>query len=99
MRAGCSRASSRSSGLVTRSPAALDDQPWYRFHPLLRSYLRAELVRSDSQREHALHARAADWFLDAGLPLEAVRHARSSENPAVIEQVMAVGGPGPGQCR
>ncbi|WP_155918186.1 LuxR C-terminal-related transcriptional regulator [Marmoricola sp. URHB0036] len=83
-----------SSGLVTRSPATPDGQPWYRFHPLLRSYLRAELARSDRQREHRLHTRAADWFLDAGLPLEAVRHARASENTAVVERVVAAVGMG-----
>jgi LuxR family maltose regulon positive regulatory protein len=83
-----------SSGLVTRTAAPLDEQPWYRFHPLLRSYLRAELARSDRRGASTVHARAALWFLDASLPLEAVRHAHASEGPELLEQVMAVAGLG-----
>jgi len=82
------------SGLVTRSPAPLEEQPWYRFHPLLRSYLRAELARSDRQRGLEVQARAAAWFLDAGLPLEAVRHARESEDPQLLDRVVASAGLG-----
>ena len=80
------------SGLVTRAPAPLDEQPWYRFHPLLRAYLRAELVRSDRQRGQEVHAGAARWFLDAGLPVEAVRHARAREDTLVLESVVAAAG-------
>jgi LuxR family maltose regulon positive regulatory protein len=82
------------SGLVTRTPAPLDEQPWYRFHPLLRAYLRAELVRTDRAGAHDVHARSASWFLDAGLPLEAIRHARASEESAVLERVVAASGLG-----
>jgi LuxR family transcriptional regulator, maltose regulon positive regulatory protein len=82
------------SGLVTQAPSPLDEQPWYRFHPLLRSYLRAELVRSDRQGALVLHGRAAGWFLDYGLPLEAVRHARSSESAEVLEEVVSAAGLG-----
>jgi LuxR family maltose regulon positive regulatory protein len=76
------------SGLVTRA-ATPEEQPWYRFHPLLRSYLRAELLRSDGQGGREVQVRAALWFLAAGLPLEAVRHARASEAWDALDRVVA----------
>ncbi|MET0837931.1 MAG: LuxR C-terminal-related transcriptional regulator [Marmoricola sp.] len=82
------------SGLVTHARVPGDSRPWYRFHPLLRSYLRAELTRTDRQRQLALHSRAATWYLEADLPLEAVRHARASEDVTVLEQVSAAVGLG-----
>ena len=82
------------SGLVTQAHVPGDDRPWYRFHPLLRSYLRAELTRSDRQRQQELHSRAATWYLEADLPLDAVRHARASDDTAVLERVTTAVGLG-----
>ena len=82
------------SGLVTQAHVPGDERPWYRFHPLLRSYLRAELTRSDRQRQQELHSRAATWYLGADLPLDAVRHARASDDTAVLERVISAVGLG-----
>ncbi len=52
-----------------------DEQQWYRYHHLfadLLSDLRHEL-QGDAAAE--LHRRAGRWYLEAGLPAEAVRHA------------------------
>ena len=48
---------------------------WLRFHRLLSDTALAEL-RSEAQgNETSLHRAAAEWFFDAGLYAEAVRHA------------------------
>src|SRR5690606_33027701 len=39
-----------------------DSSQVYRYHPLLRSYLLAELHGSGRRAAHHLHARAAAWF-------------------------------------
>ena len=77
------------SGLVTRVASPNGDRAWYRFHPLLRAYLRGELLRTDRQRESSIHTQAASWFLEMGLNAEAVGHACASADPAVREGVVA----------
>ena len=77
------------SGLVTRVASPNGDQAWYRFHPLLRAYLRGELLRTDRQRESSIHTQAASWFLEMGLNAEAVGHACASADPAVREGIVA----------
>jgi hypothetical protein len=71
----------KDAGLFT---IRLDEQGvWFRFHPLLRQTLRAELERRvDPAGISALHRRAGVWFADAGLIDEAVTHALAGEDPA-----------------
>ncbi|HEX6419814.1 MAG TPA: LuxR C-terminal-related transcriptional regulator [Acidimicrobiales bacterium] len=40
---------------------AVDGEPWFRLHPLVREVLRRELRRSDPTAEPALLTRAANW--------------------------------------
>ena len=77
------------SGLVTRVASPTDGRAWYRFHPLLRAYLRGELLRTDRQQESSIHAEAASWFLEMGLSAEAVGHACASADPSVRERIVA----------
>ena len=77
------------SGLVTRVASPTGGRAWYRFHPLLRAYLRGELLRTDRQRDSSIHTEAALWFLEMGLNAEAVGHACDSADPAVREGVVA----------
>jgi len=77
------------SGLVTRVASPTGDGAWYRFHPLLRAYLQGELLRTDRQRESTIRAEAASWFLETGLNVEAVAHARASADPEVQERIVA----------
>jgi ATP/maltotriose-dependent transcriptional regulator MalT len=54
----------------------LDDRrEWYRYHHLFSELLRDELMRRDPDLVPALHRRAAQWFAEAGLTGEAIRHA------------------------
>src|SRR5262249_7104385 len=51
-----------------------DDRPSYRYHPLLRGVLRAELARQDPERVDGLHRVAADVLERRGESLAAARH-------------------------
>jgi LuxR family maltose regulon positive regulatory protein len=48
---------------------------WYRYHPMLRHYLRAELARQDHDRLAYVHRTAAAWFVEHGDTLTAIEHA------------------------
>jgi LuxR family maltose regulon positive regulatory protein len=63
-----------------------DDRPWHRYHPLLRELLRSELRYRLPGEVPELHARAARWYVDAGRPAEALRHAADAGDwPLVAE--------------
>lgn len=47
---------------------------WYTYHPMLRSYLLAEIARSTPDRAPALHDECAQWFITAGMLPEALHH-------------------------
>ncbi len=47
---------------------------WFRYHQLLGDFLRLELRRTLADEVPELHRRAARWFADHGLVVEAVRH-------------------------
>lgn len=66
------RVVARTNGLVARIDAPDET---YRFHPLLRGFLRAELDRRDPDAGPAVHRRAARWLAERGRLEEAVEHA------------------------
>jgi LuxR family maltose regulon positive regulatory protein len=82
------------SGLVTRRVHPDTGTPEYRLHPMLRAYLHGELQRRDQEAERAAQRTTARWCLTTGLPLEAVRHATASADPAFQEWVVRAAGPG-----
>ena len=47
---------------------------WFRYHQLLADFLHLELRRRFADEVPDLHRRAARWFADHGLVVEAVRH-------------------------
>jgi len=47
---------------------------WYRFHPLVRSFLRKRLEVQRGKTLIALHGKAASWFEQQGLISEAIEH-------------------------
>jgi LuxR family maltose regulon positive regulatory protein len=54
---------------------SLDPQrTWFRYHQLLADFLRLELRRRLAGEVPGLHRRAAQWFVDRGEVVEAVRH-------------------------
>lgn len=55
-----------------------EDSSWYRFHPLIRSFLRKRLEQSEQIDPVALHEKAALWFEQQGLIAEAVDHMLSA---------------------
>jgi LuxR family maltose regulon positive regulatory protein len=63
---------SRTNMLIT--PLDRRDE-WFRFHPLFREMLRAELRRSEPEAEVGLDRRASDWWAGQGDWDRAIRHA------------------------
>jgi LuxR family maltose regulon positive regulatory protein len=63
---------SRSNMLLT--PLDRRDE-WFRFHPLFREMLRAELRRAEPEQEAGLHRRASDWWAEHGDWDRAISHA------------------------
>ena len=53
----------------------------YRYHPLLKEMLHAELRRLDPGREPELHARASAWHDEHGDPDSAIHHAVAAGDP------------------
>jgi LuxR family transcriptional regulator, maltose regulon positive regulatory protein len=54
---------------------SLDAQrTWFRYHQLLADFLRLELRRRLADEVPELHRRAAQWFIDRGEVVDAVRH-------------------------
>ncbi|HYO76740.1 MAG TPA: AAA family ATPase, partial [Thermoanaerobaculia bacterium] len=55
----------------------LDDvRTWYRYHHLFADVLQHRLRKQSGEARIAeLHCRASDWYLDNGLPEEALQHA------------------------
>lgn len=54
----------------------LDSQrQWYRFHPLFADFLRDRLATQHGQELPGLHRRAAAWYEDHDLLVEAVQHS------------------------
>ena len=50
------------------------EREWYRYHPLFREFLLAELRRTEPGIIATLHQRAADWYESSGAPARAVEH-------------------------
>ena len=65
-----------------------DHRGWYRYHGLFAELLRSRLRRDAPDREAALHRRAAAWYEEHGLPLDAVRHAVLAEDTAEAAAVL-----------
>ena len=53
--------------------------PWHRCHPLLRELLATQLRHQLPGEAPRLHRRAADWYVGAGRPGDALRHAAQAE--------------------
>ncbi|HEV7247195.1 MAG TPA: LuxR C-terminal-related transcriptional regulator [Shinella sp.] len=57
-------------------------QRWYKYHHLFQEFLQARLHAETRTRVAELHARAAQWFIENGSPMDAVRHAFLARRPA-----------------
>ena len=59
-----------------------DDRTSFRYHPLVRQLLNAELRARDRDREQTLQLRAAEWFEAMGDPRRAARHFLTARQPS-----------------
>lgn len=73
----------RALTFLVHGNAFLDAVPetpgWFRFHPLFRELLRAQLAYESPGASGQLHAAAAEWLAEHGRLEEAVRHAAAAE--------------------
>ena len=61
---------------------------WYRYHPLFREFLLAELRRFEPEVVMKLHLRAADWFEANGSPAMALEHLlNTSDRERCVQMV------------
>jgi LuxR family transcriptional regulator, maltose regulon positive regulatory protein len=64
---------------------------WYRYHQLFAQVLRAQLSQTQPELLPELHRRAAQWFEQNGLNVDAIHHALAGEDythaGALIEQI------------
>lgn len=61
---------------------------YYRYHPMLRQYLRAELSRRGQQTARDLHHAAAKWFEARGETLTALEHAAAAEDDELLADLL-----------
>jgi LuxR family transcriptional regulator, maltose regulon positive regulatory protein len=52
-----------------------DERRWFRYHPILADYLRAELARQPQEQVETLHRRAAAWYAAHEMPEAGYEHA------------------------
>jgi LuxR family maltose regulon positive regulatory protein len=53
---------------------------WFRYHRMFADLLQLELRRTAPGELPALHRAAANWFIERGYPVEAVRHAQAAQD-------------------
>jgi LuxR family transcriptional regulator, maltose regulon positive regulatory protein len=80
--------------LLNRFDGPSGHHVWYRYHPLLRSHLSAELARRDRDLLRASHRRAAMWFGRNGDSLAAIKHALESADADLVDDCLRRFGPG-----
>jgi LuxR family maltose regulon positive regulatory protein len=61
----------------------------YRYHPLLRGYLRAELGRRQLSALHQQHRTATGWYLAHGDQLRAIEHAAAARDDDLLTHLLA----------
>jgi LuxR family transcriptional regulator, maltose regulon positive regulatory protein len=61
----------------------------YRYHPLLRGYLRAELGRRQLSALHQRHRIVAGWYLATGDQLRAIEHAAAAGDDDLTTRLIA----------
>jgi LuxR family transcriptional regulator, maltose regulon positive regulatory protein len=71
--------------LLTRQGVTGTDEIRYRYHPLLRSYLVSELARRDQDLLRATHRAAALWYARHDEHLDAIIHAKASEDAELLD--------------
>jgi len=66
-----------------------DERIWYRYHHLFADLLRSQLQKSlTEQGVTRLHLRAAAWFKQNNLTLEAIHHASMASDDEMVERLI-----------
>ncbi|WP_042882992.1 LuxR C-terminal-related transcriptional regulator [Cupriavidus necator] len=64
------------------------DGDWYRYHPLFRQFLRAQLARTSGPEISGLHARAARWLTATARYGQAVAHAAEAGDTVLAADIL-----------
>jgi LuxR family transcriptional regulator, maltose regulon positive regulatory protein len=56
------------------------ERTWFRYHHLFADLLRLELRRALPEEVPTLHRRAAEWFIQHGQVVEAIRHTQAADD-------------------
>jgi LuxR family maltose regulon positive regulatory protein len=62
---------------------------WFKYHPLYREFLNAQLRKLSPEQVARLHRAASDWFAGQELPAEALLHAFATEDRDWCVQLVA----------
>ncbi len=65
------------------------DRTWFRYHHLFADLLRLELRRTLPGQVPALHRLAADWFLQHGQVVDAIRHTQAAGDWSAAARLLA----------
>lgn len=65
-----------------------ESRRWFRYHTLFAEFLRRRLGTMRTERAVALHRRASDWLVSAGLYVEAIDHALRGGDPRRAGEIL-----------
>ena len=65
------------------------ERTWFRYHHLFADLLRLELRRTLPEEVPALHRRAADWFIQHGHVVDAIRHTQAAGDWPAAARLLA----------
>jgi LuxR family maltose regulon positive regulatory protein len=63
---------------------------WYRYHHLVRDMLQSELLRLEPELPAVLHARAAAWCEQNGMPEAAIEHATAAGDVDALARLVSL---------
>jgi LuxR family transcriptional regulator, maltose regulon positive regulatory protein len=70
--------------------ASLDaGRSWFRYHPLFADLLALELRRTAPDQLPVLHSAAAEWLVEHGQPVDAIRHAQAGQRWRLAADLLA----------
>ena len=90
-RGGCARQLQRLAGENAMLERVEGRPGWFRFHPLMRDLLRAELHAVAASELAGMHVAAARWFAERGWVRPATRHALAAGERTLAASVVAGG--------
>jgi LuxR family maltose regulon positive regulatory protein len=65
------------------------ERTWFRYHHLFGDLLRLELRRTLPEEVPVLHRRAADWFVQHGQVVDAIRHTQAAGDWSAAAELLA----------